>query len=160
MNVSHCNGKSGLIEESLAFFFFLWSFCSWHNWIILTKEVTQQSGVLERTSTCERLQQRHQHGGLAAQELQKRKNSEPKCWSWERKLTIGWKLPWELTMQNIQIFLPRASTKPGKHKWDSQVSLWPRNSINPNDSPRFWTDLDFTNSKHKGKPLCRSLNTF
>lgn len=26
MNVSHCNGKSGLIEESLTFFFFLWSF--------------------------------------------------------------------------------------------------------------------------------------
>lgn len=38
----------------------------------MTKEVTQQSGVLERTSTCERLQQRHQHGGLAAQRAQRR----------------------------------------------------------------------------------------
>lgn len=94
--------------------FLLWSFCYWHNWMILI--------------TCERLEQRHQYGGLAAQELQMRKEL------WSKMLATGKETnDWvEATLGtnsglfewNIQIFLPRSSMKPGKCKWDSQVSLW------------------------------------
>ena len=131
--------------------FFLWSFCYCHNWIILIQEVTQQSGVLARSSTCERLEQRHQYEGLAAQELQMRKEL------WTKMLATGKETnDWvEATLGtnsglfewNVQIFLPRSSMKPGKCKWDSQVSLWQWIQSIPMTHPDFWTDLDFTDSK-------------